>query len=75
MEELFSSSDMALNLGISLATFYKIRCKRKILPIRRDRRTNVNFYSMEQFEPEMKRYYPLKTTVTFYIYESKINKQ
>lgn len=73
--ELFSSSDMALKLGISLATFYKIRCNRKIVPIKRDPITHINYYSMEQFEPEMKRYYPLKTTVTFYIYESKINKQ
>ena len=71
--ECFSSTEMAKILKIELSTFYKKCCIEKIIPIKKERLTN--FYIKEQFEKEIEKYYPMKTIETFYIYESKMNKE
>lgn len=71
--ELFTSQQIADKLGISLMDFYSLRRRNGIKAFKKE---NEKYYFLEtQFVAEIPKYYPLKTTETFYIYESKINKQ
>ncbi len=71
--ELLTSKEVAFNLGISLNAFYTLKCRRKIQAVKVEK--GIMYFYLEQFEQEVKIYYPLKTTETFYIYESKMNEK
>lgn len=70
--DLYSTQDMADELGITLNAFYVMVSRRRIGYI--EQRYGKNYYSKEQFINETFKYYPMKTIETFYIYESKMNK-
>ena len=69
--ELYSTQDMANELGITLNAFYTMVSRKKIGYI--EAIDCKNYYSKEQFISDVFKYYPMKTTETFYIYQSKIN--
>jgi len=69
--ELYSTQEMADELGITLNAFYTMVSRKKIGYI--EAIDGKNYYSTEQFISDVFKYYPMKTTETFYIYQSKIN--
>lgn len=72
--ELYTTKEVSQILGISIRTVYE-RIQRKLIkPIKLI--GTKNYYSKSQFEKNVETvvvYYPLKTTETFYIYESAMN--
>jgi len=69
--ELYSTQEMADELGITLNAFYTMVSRRRVGYM--EQVDGKNYYSKEQFISEVFKYYPMKTTETFYVYESKIN--
>jgi hypothetical protein len=69
--ELYSTQEMAYELGITLNAFYTMVSRSRIGYI--EQKEGKNYYSKHQFEEEIFKYYPMKTTETFLIYESKMN--
>lgn len=71
--KLYTSSQMATRLGITLGAFYTLRSRQNINYAEQIK--GVNYFYESQFNTKIEKYYPLKTVETFYIYESKINKK
>jgi len=72
MDGLFSIYEIAKILNTSVSEIFRIRENLSISPS--FKKGNSQFYRVEQFQLEgIFKYYPMKTTETFYIYESKMN--
>lgn len=66
-------SELSIQLEISKKGVYTRIYTNKISPSKKKGR--VNLYDLDKFiMPVPDKYYPIKTTETFYIYESKMNK-
>jgi len=69
--ELYSTQEMADELGITLNAFYTMVSRRRVGYM--EQVDGKNYYSKEQFILDVYKYYPIKSHDIFYIYESKIN--
>ena len=69
--DCFTAKETAKKLSLSLSAFYSRIYRSGILPVKVIK--GVNYYYLSQFEKVVEKYYPMKTTETFYIYESKMN--
>ena len=70
--ELYTVKELAIKLDLSIKGVYQRIYTNKILPF--TKKGTSNLYSFDKFKkPGFIKYYPLKTTETFYIYESKLN--
>lgn len=70
----YNLKDIAKAMDLNFECILSRRRRRKIKPIEIIK--GKNFYSISQFLKNTETvviYYPLKTTETFYIYESKLN--
>ena len=72
MEGLFHIYEIAKILEISVLEIFRMRDNLSINPA--FKKANTRFYRVEQFQiQDIYKYYPMKTTETIYIYESKMN--
>ena len=70
MDGLFSIYEIAKILKVSQLEVFKMRQALSIKPS--FKKGNSQFYRVDQFT-EFCKFYPMKTTETYYIYESKMN--
>lgn len=72
MDGLFHIYEVAKILNISTIEIFRMRDNLAIAPA--FKKGNAQFYRVEQFQfQDIYKYYPMKTTETFHIYESKMN--
>lgn len=69
-EDVYTLNAMAEFLNVTINHLYKLKNELKIQPIFIIK--NYKYYRLNQFV-EIPKYYPLKSTITYYIYESKMN--
>lgn len=70
----YKTKEIAEILGISLDSVHGRCSRQKINPVKVIK--GIHYYTLTQFNRKVETvvvYYPLKTTETFYIYESKLN--
>ena len=72
MKNLHPINEIANILNLPLGEVLKLKEELCIDPVYETLR--YKYYRVEQFQ-KIEKYYPMKTTETFYIYESKMNTQ
>jgi len=75
MTKLYNVDQIATQLNISVKAVRNKISKKGVKKVKtKNRRALYSQSQIESINIDRNKYYPLKTTVTYYIYESKMNK-
>ena len=71
-----SVKEISLELGVNIQTVYNIIHRKRIKAVKEE--FGKNYYNLSQFNTNVieyiTKYYPMKTTEVWHVYESKMNK-